>query len=59
MNDPDQGQNRARTGDIGWKQFSIGLLELLRWPAIFVIIVVILHAPVERLLDAITLAMRT
>ena len=42
--------------DIGWRQFVIGIIELLRWPAAAIAIVVILRMPLERMLDAMRLA---
>jgi hypothetical protein len=43
--------------DIGWKQFSTKLVELIRWPAVFLAVAIILRAPVGRLVDAIALAL--
>ncbi len=48
-----------RPNDIGWKQFFISIVEMLRWPAAFIAVVLILRLPVERLLDAIATALRT
>lgn len=41
-----------RTTDIGWKQFAIALVDILRWPIATIIVVLLLRAPLERVLDA-------
>ncbi|SEN61336.1 hypothetical protein SAMN05192583_3151 [Sphingomonas gellani] len=41
-----------RPADIGWKQFSIGLMDILRWPIAAIVIVLLLRAPLDRVLDA-------
>lgn len=44
--------------DIGWKQFTIGVFDLIRWPVAVVVIFFLLRTPLERLLDAIATAFR-
>jgi hypothetical protein len=38
--------------EIGWKQFSIRLIEALRWPVAFVAMVVILREPLSAMITA-------
>lgn len=44
------------TTDIGWKQFTIRVIEALRWPAAAVAIAIILREPLTRLLNGLTTA---
>jgi hypothetical protein len=44
--------------DIGWKQFTIGIFDLIRWPIAVVVIFFLLRMPLERLLDAMATAFR-
>ncbi|HEU0066665.1 MAG TPA: hypothetical protein VFQ57_05430 [Sphingomonas sp.] len=46
------------TRDIGWKQFAISILDMIRWPAAIVIIVFILRESLEQVLLAIAGAVR-
>jgi len=48
-----------RPTDIGWKQFSIGLMDILRWPIATIIIVLLLRAPLERVLDALATMLKS
>lgn len=45
--------------DIGWKQFSTNIFELIRWPLVVLVIAIVLQAPVGRLLDAITISLKS
>ena len=44
----------TRGADIGWRSFTIRLIEAVRWPAAFVIVVYLLREPIGRFVDAIT-----
>lgn len=58
-NEQEQQQVGAPVrSDIGWKQFVIGIFELVRWPIAVVAIVLFLHLPLERLLNSLSLALR-
>jgi hypothetical protein len=39
---------------MNWKQFTIGMVEALRWPAAFIAIAVILREPLTGLLHQFT-----
>ena len=52
----DDGGSKAL--DIGWKQFTISLFDLVRWPVAVVVIFFLLRTPLEKLLDAIASAFR-
>lgn len=47
--------NEGRS-DIGWKQFVVRLIEVLRWPAAAVAIAMIFREPLGQLLSALTRA---
>lgn len=53
-----QGIGTPTERDIGWKQFTIGIFDLIRWPIAVVVIFFLLRVPLERLLDAIATAFR-
>lgn len=44
--------------DIGWKQFSIKVMDIVRWPAVVLIVAFVMRGPFERLIDAIAVALR-
>ena len=46
------------TSDIGWKQFALGVLDLIRWPSTVVFVILILRAPLFALLEAITFVIK-
>lgn len=46
------------SNDIGWRQFAINVVELIRWPVAFVVIVLLLRIPLTQLLDAIAAGLK-
>ncbi|QUT05642.1 hypothetical protein KFK14_22265 [Sphingobium phenoxybenzoativorans] len=48
----------ATETDIGWRQFATHIFDLSRWPLVVLVIGIFLRAPIGRLLDAISLALR-
>lgn len=50
---------RPATRDIGWKQFTISVLDLVRWPVAVVVIFLLLRVPIEKLLDTVAMAVRS
>ena len=47
------------TKDIGWKQFSVGIFDLVRWPLAIIIIVAIMRAPLTAVFDALAASLRS
>lgn len=48
-----------RPNDIGWKQFAIGIIEMLRWPAAVVLIFFLLRPQLQQLLGALVDALKS
>lgn len=42
---------------MNWKQFTIGMVQALRWPAAFIAIAIIFREPASRLLQHFTTSM--
>ncbi|HEX8485491.1 hypothetical protein [Sphingomonas sp.] len=58
--DREFGRNGgSRTKDIGWKQFSVSIFDLVRWPAAFVIVMAILREPLSTLINSVSAALRS
>jgi hypothetical protein len=49
--------SETRAEDIGWRQFAIRIVDLLRWPAAFLIVVFSLRGPVTSLVEALASAL--
>lgn len=45
--------------DIGWRQLAVSTLELIRWPIVVIVTVLLLRQPLEQLVHAIAMAIRT
>ncbi|WP_171905799.1 hypothetical protein [Sphingobium phenoxybenzoativorans] len=49
----------SRQNELCWKQFSLHIFELARWPGVALIVAVALRTPVERILEAIALGLHS
>lgn len=49
--------SETKAEDIGWKQFAVKIVDLLRWPAAFLIVAFALRVPVARLVEALASAL--
>jgi hypothetical protein len=51
-------QTGVKSDDIGWKKFAVSVVDLLRWPAAFLIVAFFIKEPIGKLVEAMASALQ-